>query len=88
MNVTIPKGDFNSPGPCWMSLSNSSGKVLKPIIKCECGTWCGIGLHHVHPDGTVTASFFHSKAEMPDGCDWHVSLTLADWTGAEFPPER
>jgi len=50
----------------------------------------GIRLHHVHKDGTVTASFFHTKGPVkgsdPDGCEWHVFLKLKDWIGLEFPP--
>jgi hypothetical protein len=49
-----------------------------------------IGLHHVHADGTVTASFFHDKPE-PEACGWHVYLFLegyAEEIGIDFPPEK
>ena len=85
MDVTVPKGNYDGPTPCWVSLVDRDGKELKPIIRCQCGTLCGIRNHYVHPDGKVTASFYHS-ADMPGGCGWHVFLMLADWTGSEFPP--
>lgn len=95
MNVEIPKGDFDSPAPCWIGVS-SDGKPCKPLIKCNCGKVCGIGLHHVHADGRVTASFYHSEAsEFTDGgrtyqhtpgCGWHVFLTLKDYDRGEFLP--
>lgn len=66
---------------------------LKPVIRCNCGMLCGIGLHHVHKDGTVTASFYHKRGpagsadySSPDGCEWHVFLKLQNWTGEEFLP--
>lgn len=67
-------------------------KSLKPVIRCNCGRFCGIGLHHVHADGTVTASFYHKRGtnyaigESPEGCEWHVFLKLKDYNGGEFPP--
>lgn len=48
--------------PGWCQPVDSDGNKLKPIIRCNCGWYCGIGLHHVHADGTVTASFFHTKS--------------------------
>lgn len=78
----------------WVCPVDKDGKRLKPIIRCNCGVWCGIGLHHVHTDGTVTASFFHSKGtnyaigESPEGCGWHVFLKLKDYDAGEFLPER
>lgn len=97
MDITIPKGYHDSPGPCWLSISDANGKELKPLIKCQCGKVCGIQLHHVHSDGKVTASFYHSANasfqhggktyQHKPGCGWHVFLTLADWTGTEFLPE-
>lgn len=99
----IPKiedGDFdqrpNSPG--WLQpvskREDGSWEKLKPIIRCNCGMLCGIGLHHVHADGTVTASFYHKKGtntaapnyEDPNGCEWHVYLKLKDYDGGDFPP--
>jgi hypothetical protein len=78
--------------PAWLQPVDTDGNRLKPIIRCNCGQWSGIGLHHVHADGTVTASFFHSKGtnyaigESPEGCGWHVFLKLKDWGGGDFPP--
>jgi hypothetical protein len=98
MNVDIPKGTFQTPGPCWIPVQNSEGKQLKPRIKCECGRICYIGLHHVHADGTVTASFFDSKESSfvhngktyhhQPGCGWHVFLKLLDYDLGDFPPEE
>lgn len=90
-SVVIPKGDFGAPAPCWIPIV-SGGIASRPLIKCQCGHISGIGLHHVHSDGRVTASFFHDVAPHPDigypggGCGWHVFLTLQDWSGGEFPP--
>lgn len=78
--------------PGWFRAVGSDGKVRKPLIRCNCGAVSGIGLHHVHSDGKVTASFYHKKGntppEDPNGCGWHVHLKLADWTGEEFPPDK
>jgi hypothetical protein len=91
----IPKGDYESPAPCWIPVSYK-GKPCKPAIKCKCGKNCRIGLHHVHADGTVTRSFFDSTessfseggktyAHTP-GCGWHVWLKLKDYDCGDFPP--
>ena len=62
---------------------------VKPTIRCKCGKYCGIGLHHVHADGRVTASFYHRKdGDNPDGCDWHVFLKLLDYDQGEFLPNK
>ncbi len=79
--------------PVWLQPVDGMGNKLKPIIRCNCGQWSGIGLHHVHEDGTVTASFFHArKNEHPQGddsgCGWHVFLKLKGWTGGDFPPNK
>jgi hypothetical protein len=78
--------------PGWFTVQEfGTGKTLKPLIRCNCGHVSGIGLHHVHPDGTVTASFYHKRGthypEDPDGCEWHVFLRLADWSGEDIPPD-
>jgi hypothetical protein len=77
--------------PGWFSVTDGDGKVLKPLIRCNCGSVSGIGLHHVHTDGSITASFFHKKGtvypEDPDGCGWHVYLKLENWTGQDIPPD-
>jgi len=78
--------------PACLQPVDTDGNKLKPIIRCNCGRWCGIGLHHVHADGAVTASFFHSKGtnfaigEDPYGCGWHVFIKLLDYDGGDFPP--
>lgn len=95
MNIEIPEIDWDDPGPGWIPIVEAgTHKPLKPVIKCQCGVWCGIGLHHVHADGTVTASFYHAhsstglKYSSPDGCGWHVFLKLKNYTKGEFPPEK
>jgi hypothetical protein len=80
----IPEGEFEGPAPCWIRVVDTTGKPIKPIIKCKCGVWCDIGRHHVHADGTVTASFYH-REDLP-GCGWHVFLRLKDYNLGEFPP--
>lgn len=67
--------------PAWRSVQNH-----KPIIRCNCGLWVGLGNHAVHADGIVTASFYHLKSEKdPTGCGWHVNIRLAGWSGGEWP---
>lgn len=101
--VEIPRlggddhNDDRKPGkPGWYSVRQyGSDKKLKPHIRCNCGEISGIGLHHVHADGTVTASFFHAKETivqqghtMGGGCGWHVFLKLLDYSDGDFPPEK
>jgi hypothetical protein len=91
MDIEIPKGDYDAPAPCWLAVQYE-GKPCKPLIKCQCGHISGIGLHHVHADGRVTASFFHDVNPHPDigylggGCGWHVFLKLKDYDLGDFPP--
>jgi hypothetical protein len=98
--VTIPRmlddasvwADYPVVGkPGWFNVRDSGGGILKPLIRCNCGHVTGIGLHHVHADGTVTASFWHKKGtvypEDPDGCEWHVFLKLEGWIGGDVPPD-
>ena len=79
--------------PAWECPVTRTGIICRPIIRCNCGRWCGIGAHHVHEDGTVTASFFHahSSTGLPhstaDGCGWHEMLKLQDYNKGEFLPE-
>ncbi len=78
--------------PGWFqTVEHGTGRTLKPLIRCNCGSVSGIGLHHVHANGEVTASFYHKKGtnypEDPKGCEWHVYLKLADWTGEDIPPD-
>jgi len=93
--VRIPEA---KEGPTWYDRSpawaqpTQDGKPVKPIIRCNCGQWSGIALHHVHADGRVTKSFFHAtKAQHPmgddSGCGWHVFLVLDGYTGGDFPPD-
>jgi len=98
----IPKGKHDSPGPCWIPVSyeNLEGQRIntKPLIKCNCGKITGIGLHHVHADGVVTASYYDVEAssfthngityQHDPGCGWHVWLKLKDYDCGDFPPEQ
>lgn len=72
----------NAPGWLRVSQSGNDGRDLKPVIRCNCGEIMGIGDHHVHPDGRVTASFYDR-----DGCGWHVFLKLLDYALGDFPPD-
>lgn len=94
--MLIPRGyvgDSETPGPCWIACVDTEGRPVKPAIRCNCQKYVGIGLHHVHADGRVTASFFHSKGtnwrigEDPEGCGWHVNIELADYDQGDFPAE-
>ena len=94
--IEIPKivegDDWCAESPGWAPSRSTDGTMLKPIIRCNCGQWSGIGLHHVHVDGTVTASFFHDVNPQPNigypggGCGWHVWLKLKDYDCGDFPP--
>lgn len=96
--TAIPKGDYDSPAPCWIPVTATDGTKLRPRIKCQCGKICVISLYHVHPDGMVTASFFDSAQETfqhkgktyshTPGCGWHVHLELEGYDCGEFPPEE
>lgn len=106
--VLIPRLDeWTDPenyalGPGWSPVYSESNGIrtqLKPHVRCICGNWTGIGLHHVHADGTVNASFFDATAEQlagmgdrwkghPGGCGWHVFIKLADYAQGDFPPEK
>lgn len=96
--VAIPKlsesgcGPEHAGHPGWIQpTQHGTGTPLKPLIRCNCGWFCGIGLHHVHADGRVTASFFHTKdgpnGDKERGCEWHVFLKLLDYNGGDFPPK-
>jgi hypothetical protein len=97
--VRIPKGDYDKPeiAPAWLPIEqrNDAGDLVpsKPIIRCRCGRLIGLGLHHVHPDGRVTASFLHPEqpgvagsTDNQAGCGFHEFLELEGYTGPEFPP--
>lgn len=92
--MKIPKGDYDKPeiAPAWLSLQDTAGNPVKPLIRCRCGELLGIGLHHVHTDGRVTASFYHwwppesDQARAHQGCGFHEYLELEGYDGPEFPP--
>lgn len=96
MNVELNEiTDFHhrAGDPGWYQ-PTQDGKLLKPTIRCNCGQFCGIALHHVHADGRVTDSFYHSRGtnyaigECPEGCGWHVFITLVGYKGGDFPPRQ
>ena len=83
--------DWWAKSPGWSPCSDGQGHQLKPIIRCNCGQWSDIALHHVHADGRVTRSFFHAtKAQHPQGdssgCGYHVWLKLKGYDCGDFPP--
>lgn len=92
--VVIPKTDAeHTIFPCWVPVvTYKDNKRLKPNIRCKCGKYCGIGLHHVHANGKVTASFYHKALpEQPKnhkGCGWHVYLQLKDYDWGDYPPRK
>lgn len=63
-------------------------KRVRPHILCKCGEHTNIGNHHIHADGTITASYYHYRADRPKnpGCGWHVYLKMIDWNGGELLP--
>jgi hypothetical protein len=85
--MLIPKGDYDTPGPCWwfgQVQIDGRYRLSKPLINCGgCSMPLGIRAHHVHTDGRVRASILHT---LPDGCNWHEFVELADYDGPEFPP--
>jgi hypothetical protein len=87
----IPRGyhefDYVEGHPAWFSVQDKDGNKLKPIVRCNCGYFCGLGLHHIYTDGTVTASFFHTQECDPGrGCGWHVHLKFLEYDQGEFLP--
>jgi hypothetical protein len=81
-SVHIPEGHLEDgdPRPCWIALvTGDPARPCKPAIRCACGVVTNIGLHHVHADGRVTASFLHDR---PAG------LGCAEKVGIDFPPEK
>ena len=92
--IEIPKAvmdleeyPYYSNFPAWVKVQDTKGNILKPNIICNCGKITGIGLHHVHADGRVTASYFHTKSGKygtAEGCEWHVFLKLKDYNLGEF----
>lgn len=89
--MKIPQGSWEREdlAPAWLPIQNQDGTPAKPIIRCACGKLAGIGAHHVHADGRVTASFYHPAegwAGCAPGCGFHEFLELDGYTGPEFPP--
>ncbi len=90
--MLIPKGQYDRPeiAPAWLPIQDHDGRPLKPIIRCRCGRLAGLGLHHVHADGRVTASFAHPPegwaGDGQPGCGFHEFLELEGYAGPEFPP--
>lgn len=96
MAIRIPRGSYNDESikPAWLPIARQDGTPLKPIIRCACAKLIGLGLHHVHPDGRVTASFYHwwppeelARLGYEQGCGFHEHIELDGWDGGEFLPE-
>lgn len=96
--IEIPKEDkttrvdeypYFTMKPSWVSIVHQDDTPARPLIICKCGAILGIDAHHIHKDGTVTASFYHKEGSgnMP-ACGWHVFLKLKDWLGYEFLPHQ
>lgn len=86
--MTIPRLDGPRdprPGPGWVAVTHG-GQPRKPYIRCNCGRLLGIGLHTVHPDGAVAASFLHDEPGTGLGCGWHEFLKLDGYDGPMFGP--
>ena len=89
--MKIPKSNLAEENenvcPAWIPIQDTEGKPLRPIIRCKCGELCGIGWHHIHKDGRVTASFYHHAPAINNPCGFHVYIELENWTGEEYLPE-
>lgn len=92
--MDIPKGvDYETDTifPCWYPRIQYQHphNYVKPVIRCKCGKLTGIGLHAVHTDGTITASFYHKRGnvypEDPEGCEFHEHIKLLDYDCGDFP---
>lgn len=90
--IEIPKANAAHDNfPCWIDTYLPDGKRTRPDIICNCGEQTHIGNHHVHPDGRITASYFHHRVHgdgETDGCGWHVYLKMIGWDGGEFKPHE
>ena len=79
--------DYTDPKQCCVAI-NDGENPCKPVIRCICGEYTNIALHHVHADGKVTNSFYHTNGNP---CGWHVFIFLenyAEKVGLEFLPEK
>lgn len=85
--ISIPRANKNvSNFPCWSLLDKDDLEChYRPLVMCKCGELTSIGDHHIHKDGTVTASYFHTHGRQP--CGWHVHIKLENWIGIEFLPK-
>lgn len=90
--IEIPKAnEAHSNYPCWVNTTqtgnNGEPARVRPHIICQCGKMTNIGNHHIHADGTITASYYHYYADRPEkmrGCGWHVYLKMIGWDGGEM----
>lgn len=90
--IEIPQWDGKKETkPAWVLTTDPNGYIVRPHIICQCGRNTNIGNHHIHPDGTITASYHHHQiagdGETVIGCGWHVFLKMKDWIGKEFLPK-
>ena len=87
--ILIPRSNSEHTNfPCWIPTQNTKGEELRPHVRCNCGATTSVGNHHVHKDGSLTASYFHDPSKMPDGCGWHVYLKFNGYDGSEWLPGR
>jgi hypothetical protein len=92
MAVTIPKcNEEHDNYPCWVpTVAGDNHHEIKPHVRCKCGKYLGIALHHVHKDGRLTESFFHRDGEQENdnqGCQYDEYLIFEGYNGSEWPPE-
>jgi hypothetical protein len=88
--IEIPKWDGSEEmQPAWADTFDAAHNRVRPHIRCNCGKVTNIGNHHIHADGTITASYYHYYQDRPpkmQGCGWHVFLRMVGWTGGELLP--
>lgn len=85
--IVIPKAnEEKSNFPCWIAVKNESGEERRPYVKCKCGQVMGVGNHHVHANGELTRSFYHSHGPSP--CGFHEYLIFEGYDGSEWLPGK
>jgi len=88
--LDIPKAnEENSNFPCWIPISDINGINIKPIIRCKCGEYYGIGTHEIKSSGMVHPSVHHKNRDGKNsndnkGCGFHHYIRLLDWDGSIF----
>ena len=49
MEINTEERIIGKPG--WAPMKNAAGNEIKPVIRCNCGVWCGIQIHQINSDG-------------------------------------